>query len=482
MAGITDFGAYVPLHRLGPGTQGWAPANDRAVANFDEDSITMAVAAVGDCLIGHDREEIDALYLASTTLPYQEKQAATVVATASDLPDDVFASDISHSLRSGTLALAMACDAVAAGRVKHGLVVATDSRLGPPGSDFEKASGDGAVCFQLGSGDEIAVVEAIVSVAHEIHDVWRAAGDTMVRSWEERFVQQEGYLDSIQRVVQLLTTKTGRTVDSFDRVVLYAPDSRRHAEASRLLGIPRGRLQDPLFDRMGNTGSAFALMQLAAALEAASPGESILLLNYGDGADAIALRTTDQLASRKPRGNRSLGGYMAARLPMRTYSDYLKWRGLFSEDSGIRRPNLSGPSAAALHREQDQVLRFKGVKCRRCGAVMYPPQRICVSCNVRDDSEPVRLVGEPAKLFTYSMDYIAGTVDVPLVLTVVDFANGARAVLMMTDRDVDGIRIEMPVELTFRLARSGGGITNYYWKCMPARELFVGTAEAAAAG
>src|SRR5437868_12775855 len=101
MAGITNFGAYVPLHRLAPATDGWAGASERSVANFDEDSITMAVSAVEDCLRGGDRAGIDALYLASTTLPYEEKQAATVVLTASDLPDDMFTSDVSHSIRSG---------------------------------------------------------------------------------------------------------------------------------------------------------------------------------------------------------------------------------------------------------------------------------------------------------------------------------------------------------------------------------------------
>jgi uncharacterized OB-fold protein len=306
----------------------------------------------------------------------------------------------------------------------------------------------------------------------------------MIRSWEERFVQQEGYLDSMTRVVESLKKKTGRAVDSFDHIVLYAPDARRHAEATRVLNLPKEKIQDPMLDSLGNTGSAFAPMQLAAVLETAGPNESILVLNYGDGADALVFRTTDRITARNKSRNLGIAGHLAASLPVGNYSEYLKWRGIFSEDSGVRRPNLSGPSAAALHREQDQVLRFKGVTCRKCGTTQYPPQRICVSCNARDESDPVRLAGGPAKLFTYSMDYIAGTVDVPLVLTVVDFDNGARAVLMMTDRDIPRIAIDMPVEITFRLARSGGGITNYYWKSMPARASYadIPVATAAAGG
>ncbi len=474
MAGITHFGAYVPLHRMGPKTAGWSGAGERAVANFDEDSITMAVAATLDCLRSADRGAVDALYMASDTLPYEEKQAATLVGAAADLSPDIFSSDVGHSLRSGTLALTMAIDAARAGRVSHALVVASDCRLGAPGSDFEKSSGEGAVCFMIGAGDEIAVLEEAVSVTNEINDVWRPAGEATVRSWEDRFVQQEGYLASIDRVVHVLKNRTGRSIDSFDRVVLYAPDARRHAEAARMLGIPATSLQDPLFNRLGNTGSAFAPMLLASALEQAGPGESILVLNYGDGADALVFKTRDRIVERRA-ASRSAGiaGHLASSLPVPTYQDYLKWRGFLSQDNGVRRPSGAGPSAAALHREQEQVLRFHGVKCRNCGSAMYPPQRICIDCNTLDQMDPVRLVGEPARLFTYSMDYIAGTTDVPLVLTVVDFDNGARTVLMMTDREVDRIAIDMPVELTFRLARSGGGIANYYWKSMPRRESFV---------
>lgn len=475
MAGITDFGAYVPIYRLGPQTEDWTAKTERSVANFDEDSLTMAVAAAEDALRGGaDRATVDALYLASTTVPYEEKQGATLVSVASDLTPNVFATDIGHSLRAGTLALTMAIDAAGAGRIKNGLVIASDCRTGPAGSDFERSSGDGAAALLVGNGNEVAVLEHAVSVVNEILDVWRASGESMVRNAEDRFAQQEGYLQAIQQVAAELKARTGRTVDSFDRIVLYAPTARVHAEAARLLGAPAAKVQDPMFDRLGSTGAAAALMQLVAALEQAAPNESILVLNYGDGADALAFRTTDRIAEvQKRAGRRGVRGQLASKFPVPTYADYLKWRGLLSEDSGVRRPSGSGPSPAALHREQDQVLRFHGVKCKNCATVMYPPQRICIECRAKDQFDSVRLAGQTAKLFTYSMDYIAGTADVPLVLTIVDFDMGGRAVLMMTDRDVNQVKIEMPLEVTFRLSRGGAGIKNYYWKCMPVRGALV---------
>lgn len=75
MPGITSFGGYIPrlrLDRMAVVQQmGWlAPAlitaaqGERSFCNWDEDSITMAVAAARDCLVGVDKRAVDGLYLA----------------------------------------------------------------------------------------------------------------------------------------------------------------------------------------------------------------------------------------------------------------------------------------------------------------------------------------------------------------------------------------------------------------------------------
>lgn len=80
MVGIVSYGASVPLRRLGQSIQGWRSPNVKAVAYYDEASLTMAVAATIDCVGDSDRRTIDGLYFASTTLPYKEKLAATTSA------------------------------------------------------------------------------------------------------------------------------------------------------------------------------------------------------------------------------------------------------------------------------------------------------------------------------------------------------------------------------------------------------------------
>ena len=137
MAKIASFGAYVPLFRLSRQemADAWgvpAVPGERSVANSDEDSITMAVAAGTDCLMGIDPATIDGLFFATTTAPYNEKQCAGVIAAGLDMRTDINTSDFTGSLRSATSALRAAADAVDSGSAESILVVAADCRLAEP--------------------------------------------------------------------------------------------------------------------------------------------------------------------------------------------------------------------------------------------------------------------------------------------------------------------------------------------------------------
>ena len=134
MVGIINFGAYIPKYRLGADTVGWHSTQERSVANFDEDTVTMGVAAGYECLRGLDRKEVDGLIFASTTPPYSEKQCAAIVAEALDLSENLFTSDVTDVLKCGTSALRLAFDAVVAGSCNQKLVIVSDSRQGPPRS------------------------------------------------------------------------------------------------------------------------------------------------------------------------------------------------------------------------------------------------------------------------------------------------------------------------------------------------------------
>ncbi|HXZ34621.1 MAG TPA: short-chain dehydrogenase, partial [Thermodesulfobacteriota bacterium] len=133
MAGIVSFGAYVPRYRLKRmtifGAMGWInPANillaqgEKAVANQDEDSLTMAAEAGIDCLKGFDRSKVDALYFASTTMPYVERQNSGIISMALNLRDDVRSADFSGALKSGTSALLSALEGVGSKSFRQAVV------------------------------------------------------------------------------------------------------------------------------------------------------------------------------------------------------------------------------------------------------------------------------------------------------------------------------------------------------------------------
>src|SRR5262249_24098128 len=105
MAGILAAAASLPRYRLPRALiaaewGGAAAPGEKAVANHDEDSVTLAVnAAVG---LGAVAERADAVFFATTTSPYIEKQGAATIAAVLDLPHAVRTLDLTDTLRAGT--------------------------------------------------------------------------------------------------------------------------------------------------------------------------------------------------------------------------------------------------------------------------------------------------------------------------------------------------------------------------------------------
>jgi 3-hydroxy-3-methylglutaryl CoA synthase len=466
MPGILSYGAYVPPTRLGLAALAGRPAKEggpeKAVAWNDEDAVTMAVAAAANCLRGLDRDAVDGLFFACTSHPFAEKQGAALIARALDLPRSVRSADFAGSLRAGVGALRAAADAVAAGSARRVLVVASDCRTGAPGSALEANLGDGAVAFLVGDADPIATLDAAFAVADELVDVWRAAGDRFVHTWEDRFVVQEGYLPAMVEGVQGLLQQTATAPDDYARVVLYAPDRRSHAAAVRATGLAPDRVQDPLFGRLGNTGCSFALLQLAHALETARPGERILLASGGDGAEALAFSVREHLEKLGER--RGVSWHLARRRPVASYERYRKARDLNLAE--YEPPRDQGLSATIHFRERDEDISFAAQRCNGCNAVQFPQQRVCETCFRKDDFSRQRLSDRTGRVLTYTFDYFFPTPDPPVIVAICEI-DGARVQVQVVDCQPDDVALDMPVELTFRRIHQSGGRPNYYWKAVP---------------
>ncbi len=471
MVGIKSFSAYIPFFRLSRKEiaqfwNGFPGKGEKAVANFDEDSITMAVESSMNCISGFDTAQIDELYFASTSSPYKEKQASALISTALDLRKDVFTVDLAGSLRSGMSAVKTAVNSIKAGSANDVLVCASDIRLGFPKGSYEMDFGDGGAALLLGKDKVVAQIVDTYSVADEINDIWRSDKDTFVLAWEERFVREKGYLRVLVETASAAMKKFGLEPKDISKAVLYAPNGKLISGAARKLGFDmKTQVQDTLYAQMGNTGTALAPMLLAAALETAKPGDKILWAGYGDGSDVMLLEVTDEIKNYKVK--RSVEKQLNEK-KMITYQKFLSWRELLQSDPPAR-PPLEKPSAVSLWRDSRKGLSLTGVKCLNCGTPQYPSQRVCFKCKTKDQFERYRFADKLGKLVTFSHDNLAPSLDPPTTVGAVDYEGGGRVMTEITDREMEEIKVDMSVRMSFRRFRVVGSIYDYWWKGTPVR-------------
>jgi 3-hydroxy-3-methylglutaryl CoA synthase len=471
-AGIVTYGAYVPIYRLNRAeiAKVWGSGlgkGEKAVANCDEDSITMGVEAAMDCLKGVEPKTVDGLYFASTTPPYREKRSASIIAAALDLRRDIVTADFCNSLGAGDSALRAALDAVNAGSAKKVLVVAADCRIPPPNSAFEPMLGDGAAALLVGTEDIVATIESGYAISSDFLDIWRKErGDRYIRGWEDRFIIEKGYTAHLQEAVTNLLKGYQIKIGDITKAAFYAPDPRNHANMARILGFDKAQVQEPMFDVLGNTGTPFFMMIFVAALEEAKAGNRILVASYGDGADAWLFKINEQVEKVKDR--RGMRRHLSSKMMLPNYGTYLKFRNLMEWEATPMPPPES--SANVFYREKRALIRGYGHKCKVCDHVQFPPQRICMWCQSKDQFEEVKIVGKKGKLFTFSLDERAAfALDLPNVLVIVDLEGGGRLYGQATDRDPKSLKIGTEMELTFRKFHEGSGFHNYSWKCRPVR-------------
>ncbi len=478
MIGIKSYGAYIPYRRLARKliNEAWGGTGgrgERSVAAIDEDSITMAVAAGMDCLRGIDPKTIDAVFLATTTAPYSERLNANIVASALDCRRDTRNIDFANCLRAGTSALLSAMDAVKAGALKNVLVTIADMRMAGAGGEDEQMLGDGAAAFLVGGEEAVVEVEGSYTLSDDMVDYWRLEGDRFIRSWEDRFGRDAGYLVTPVETVKTLFSQLNLTPQDISKACIYGTSTRMHSAVARAMGFRPEQIQDPLLDNVGNTGTALVPMILVSALEAAKPGDRFLLVDWGNGCDAVVLRATAAITQLGQR--RGIKGHLNIRGQLENYNKYLRWRDMVAL-APLSRPAGGAVSMAAEWRERRLGLPLYGVKCLKCGTVQLYMKtssmraHVCLECQAKDSFEAYRFADKRGKVVSFSHDYLGGGIDPPATRTVIDFEGGGRGLFDMVDRDPAECKVGMEVEMTFRKVRSAPGSNVYFWKCKPVRD------------
>jgi 3-hydroxy-3-methylglutaryl CoA synthase/uncharacterized OB-fold protein len=465
MVGVSRIHTYFPRRRLERALVGKAwgtrvAPGARTVAGLDEDALTMAVDAVLGCVGEADPAGFDALYLATTSSPYAEKQVASVVATAADLPRATAVADFAGSVRAGLTALRAALDGVRAASLRAALVVAADARLAEPESELEPLLGDGATAVAVGSEGVIAELVAAAAVAEEFTHLWRTDEQRYVRVGEPRFGSAFGYARDVAEAIGLALRRAELPPERVAGVALGAPDARAAAEAARRAGFdPARQLVPALVTEAGILGTPEPLALLGRCLETARPGDFVVVAAYGEGADALVLRATELLPRARPE---PIAASLAGGLPLASYERYLRARGVLPAE-----PVGEAVTPMTEWKELKQDVRLYGSRCGACGLVQYPQARVCLACRARDGMVDHKLA-KRGTVFTFTIDHLAPVPEHPLPMAVVDLDGGGRLYLQVTDAAEGEVKVGTPVRLTFRRLHEGGGNRNYFWKARPA--------------
>ena len=383
--GIVGYGGYLPRMRMERSAvtkaNAWfAPqfagasksAGTRSFANWDEDAITMAVAAARDCLgASGDRSRVKGVTLASSTLPFVERMNAGIVAEALTLDDELETLDLTGSQRAALAGLSQAC-AKAASAPGDILVLAADDRKARPASQSELEIGDGAAAILVGRGENVlAELLGGGTVSVDFVDHFRSAGEDVDYTWEERWIRDEGVSKLVPQAIKRALSTAGVTAEQIDTFVFPSTLAKMDQQVAKAVGIRPDALTDALASGIGDTGVAHPLLLLAHALEKARPGQHILVAQFGSGAQALVFRVTDAIGKFRPKVG--VSGFLARGVPETNYTKFLSFKGQLGLEKGMRGEQDKKTALTTLYRHRKAILGLVAGKDEATGTVHFPP-------------------------------------------------------------------------------------------------------------
>jgi 3-hydroxy-3-methylglutaryl CoA synthase len=477
MVGIVSYGGYIPRQRLSrteiaksmswfaPGLMG-AAKGERSMANWDEDCLTMAVAACRDALVGFDKSKLDGVYLASTTMPFNDRDNAGIIKAALNLHDSMVTADFASSLKVGPVALMTALESVKGGDKQNILVTASDKRRTKAASNNEMQFGDGAGAFVVGNDNLIAEYLGGYSTSIDFVDHYRGADAKFDYEWEQRWIRDEGFSKIYPDVFKGVLDKTGVNINDVTKMIFPCIFGGIQGKIAATVGAKPEQLCDLLQANVDECGAAHSFVMLSKELETAKPGDILLVAGIGQGATALMFRVTDNIKNLPTRIG--ISGYLSNRKEVVNYTKWLQYNGLIETDLGARGDVDSRTGLSSLFRNRKLIMGFVGGKCKECGTPQIPPKRICVKpdCGAVDSLEEYEFADVPAKIVTFTADNLAASLDPPTIFGLIQFEGGGRIVTEFTDCSLDTVEVGVKMKMTFRKKYEDDkrGFSGYYWK------------------
>ncbi len=478
MVGISAFGGYVPRRRLqrkaiaeangwfNSGIKGYAKG-ERSMCNWDEDPITMAVEAARDCLQNERPDNIEAIHLASTTLPFTDRQNAGIIATALNYGDDMGSMDVSSSQRAATTGLINALKLVAGGDGNI-LFAAAEKRRTKAATANEMLYGDAAAALLVGKDAGVAELVGSYQLATDFVDHYRGQNEDFDYNWEERWIRDEGYLKIVPKALEGAFAKHGVDPASVDHFIMPATIRNVPAMVAKRAGIDPSAVRDNLQSILGEAGTAYSLVMLVDCLQEAEPGQTIVVVGWGQGSDILIFKTTDALKSHPSVAG--IKGSLAKKKVEDNYNKFLAFNQIVNVDKGLRGEVDKQTALTALYRNKEKILGFMGGVCSKCGTMQYPKTRVCVNpnCGAFNTQEDQPFAETPAQVQSWTADGLTFSEDPPQYHGMITFEGGGR--LMADFTDIDDVEVGDTMRMTFRIKERdyARNFTRYFWKATPA--------------
>lgn len=472
MNSILAIGAHLPRLRLArsaiASSLGWltpgagAGKGSRTLAYWDEDSVTMAVAAARRALAGGDPGVVRALCFATTTAPFAEPQNAGFVRAALRLPADCLTQDVQGTPRAALLALHSALES---GQTT--LIAAGDMPPSLAGSLAETRAGDGGAAVLTGAGPGLLRYLGGASLSAPFTDRYRASDHAHPQEWEERWVREEGYLGLVPQAIARALEAAGLQAAEVDHFVLPCAIAGVAAAVAARAGLSGAKPAAALAESCGDTGAAQALLMLAHALEGVAPGQKIVVAQFGQGATALVFEAGAAVADLAPL----VTPLLAQGVAEQNYMKLLAFRGLIPWDRGLRGRFIVNEALSTAWRYSEALLGFVGGRCRETGRVQFPPTRLTAGAGLHLDSqEPWPLADAGGRVATFTADLLAFSPCPPSCYGLVDLNGGGRLLMEFTDPGCAEIAPGTPVDFAFRIKDLDPrtGYRRYFWKAIAA--------------
>jgi len=122
-----------------------------------------------------------------------------------------------------------------------------------------------------------------------------------------------------------------------------------------------------------------------------------------------------------------------------------------------------------------QRYKMIGQKCKKCGAVNFPPKGVCKYCQISSDFEEIQLSGR-GKVHTFVLISAGGAppefaeqekAGGQYPVAIVQLEEGPKVIGQIADADPKEVKIDMPVKAELRKIYTEEEVIRYGFKFVP---------------